>query len=276
LRLAEFEYFSPDTKETAAKNPNYKYPVNYSFNSRGFRDHEWPADSELKQNIWCVGDSGTLGVGIPLSHTWPVLLEQQLQQPTIKIAMVGASNDWIYRQARQILNLVQPNLMVILWSFLHRREIPYEVVLENRWQIFYNNVKDSSWPDCKYKDFDLLPSYIKDEIINTHEYFIKNIDDTNRRIRDHDPSISDSENVKHTMDFIFDLEKNKKNTKLIHSAVPAFSQCLDNKNLFDQEISCIPINYIPNFVCLDFARDSEHWDIKTNQWFIEQIQKFLS
>ena len=93
----------------------YPHAVKYDFNSRGFRDSNWPDD--LSTVTWCLGDSFTLGIGSPVEHTWP----QQLNQACVNISMDGASNAWIARQACHILKL-QPRNMVIVWSFLERRE----------------------------------------------------------------------------------------------------------------------------------------------------------
>ena len=41
---------------------NYPYKVNYKFNSRGFRDNEWP--NNLNDRVWCIGDSAVIN----LSH----------------------------------------------------------------------------------------------------------------------------------------------------------------------------------------------------------------
>jgi hypothetical protein len=38
--------------------------------------------------------------------------------------MDGASNDWIARQACNIIRTVQPRNMIIMWSYVHRREDP--------------------------------------------------------------------------------------------------------------------------------------------------------
>lgn len=93
----------------------YPHAVKYNFNSRGFRDSEWPGN--LSTVTWCLGDSFTLGIGSPVEHTWP----QQLNQPCVNVSMDGASNAWIARQACSILQL-QPRNMIIVWSFLERRE----------------------------------------------------------------------------------------------------------------------------------------------------------
>ena len=93
----------------------YPHAITYNFNSRGFRDSEWPED--LNTVTWCLGDSFTLGIGSPAEHTWP----SQLNQQCVNVSMDGASNAWIARQACHILQL-QPTNMVIVWSFLERRE----------------------------------------------------------------------------------------------------------------------------------------------------------
>lgn len=103
---------------------NYPYEVAYQYNSRGFRDQEWPAGyAALKSAIWCVGDSFTVGLGSPVEHTWPYAVADRLDAKTINVAMDGASNNWIARRAVDIVNAVGPVKMIIMWSYFHRREI---------------------------------------------------------------------------------------------------------------------------------------------------------
>lgn len=100
----------------------YPHPVSYQFNSRGFRDREWTGD--LQSAIWCLGDSFTAGVGSPIDHTWAYQVELICNQSTINVSLDGASNDWIARQACDIIQTVQPRNMIIMWSYVHRREDP--------------------------------------------------------------------------------------------------------------------------------------------------------
>lgn len=103
----------------------YAYPVQYQYNSRGFRDEEWPTDPvQLRDAVWCVGDSFTVGVGQPYDHIWPQVLSRATGRRTINVSMDGASNDWIARRARQILDQLAPRNMVVMWSYVHRRENP--------------------------------------------------------------------------------------------------------------------------------------------------------
>lgn len=101
---------------------NFPYDVSYSYNSRGFRDIEWPSLDELKNAIWCLGDSFTVGIGSPWTHTWPQVLTQATKKRVINVSMDGASNDWIVRKCLEIYDEIKPSNIVIMWSYLHRRE----------------------------------------------------------------------------------------------------------------------------------------------------------
>jgi hypothetical protein len=93
----------------------YPRDIEYRFNSRGFRDQEWPED--LKSAVWCVGDSFTLGIGQPFEETWC----QRLGRRAINISMDGASNEWITQQVLALQYQYGPKHIAIHWSFIHRR-----------------------------------------------------------------------------------------------------------------------------------------------------------
>jgi len=102
---------------------HYPHRVLYDFNFRGFRDSEWPTTiEELQDAIWCFGDSFTVGLGSPIDHTWCKVLEHKTQRRTINISMDGASNQWMCRWVQQVHEQINPDNMVIMWSYLHRRE----------------------------------------------------------------------------------------------------------------------------------------------------------
>jgi hypothetical protein len=98
----------------------YSKSVIYSYNSFGYRDEEWPAD--LTNSIWCVGDSFTVGLGQPYDETWVKLVEKKTGKRTINISMNGASNDWIARRVQSIIDNFNPRIILIQWSYVHRRE----------------------------------------------------------------------------------------------------------------------------------------------------------
>ena len=98
----------------------FPHPIEYVYNSRGFRDLEWPDD--VSDAIWCVGDSFTVGLGSPAEHTWPCLLRHRVPYPVINISMDGASNNWIARMSNIIRAGVKPRAIIHQWSYAHRRE----------------------------------------------------------------------------------------------------------------------------------------------------------
>lgn len=112
-----------DTLEHCKDPIHYKmYPKNivYSYNSFGYRDEEWPTD--LNNDIWCVGDSFTVGLGQPQDETWAKLVEKQVGERIITVSMNGASNDWIARRVQTIIDSFNPRIILIQWSYCHRRE----------------------------------------------------------------------------------------------------------------------------------------------------------
>jgi hypothetical protein len=100
---------------------NYKKFISYDYNSRGFRDKEWP--DNLSDVIWCVGDSFTVGLGQPFEETWPQLLAKKTGKICLNIGEDGCSNDTIALRVREIFSNYQPKLIVVMWSFFNRRRI---------------------------------------------------------------------------------------------------------------------------------------------------------
>ena len=100
---------------------NYPKKITYRYNSRGFRDNEWPED--LSNVIWCVGDSFTVGIGQPFEDTWPQVLGSKLNRTCLNIGEQGCSNDTIALRIKEIYKLYNPTLIVVMWSYLSRRRI---------------------------------------------------------------------------------------------------------------------------------------------------------
>ena len=98
---------------------NYSKKISYKYNSRGFRDHEWPEN--LSDVIWCVGDSFTVGLGQPFEETWPQVLENKMGKRCINLGEDGCSNDRIQSRVNDIIENHKPRLIVVMWSYLHRR-----------------------------------------------------------------------------------------------------------------------------------------------------------
>jgi len=99
----------------------YNYPIKYTFNSRGFRDEEWP--TQFNDIIWCLGDSYTSGIGVPQKHTWPSILQHKSNKRCLNLGIHGASNPLIMEMCLQVLKKYSPKTLLIMWSFFHRRHI---------------------------------------------------------------------------------------------------------------------------------------------------------
>jgi hypothetical protein len=100
---------------------SYHKDISYRYNSRGFRDDEWPED--LSNVIWCVGDSFTVGIGQPIEETWPCLLQEKIGKRCLNLGEVGCSNDTIAMRVKEICKLHSPKTIVVMWSYWSRRRI---------------------------------------------------------------------------------------------------------------------------------------------------------
>jgi hypothetical protein len=247
---------------------NYPYHVEYQYNSRGFRDQEWPdTPEELKNAIWCVGDSFTVGLGSPVEHTWPWLLQKQTERRVINISMDGASNNWIARKTINILQKINPYYIVIHWSYLHRREADSTILSNLLWNNFYQAIKDPSWPECRtMQEVNNLPTKIRHEILTCHSP-LPTISDEALRLQ-YLPDTTIDDDLITTIDCINAVSQASLDTKIIQSFIPEFCQ---KPQKIQQHLAQHQINFIPEFSRLDLARDGHHYDIKTSQYFVNLI-----
>lgn len=212
----------------------YPYNIEYQYNSRGFRDQEWP--DNLSDCIWCIGDSFTSGVGVPYAHTWAQVLQQRTGRRTINVSLDGGSNNWIARQVQVIREALDPKHIIVHWSYSHRREKELSEVLEPLRQIYLNGQFQEKF-DIWIERYDL---------------------ESARRIQFTESTADeDLENIQNCINLA---------GKVIHSFIPQWH--LEPANLtFDCD------TVIPEFKILDLARDGHHYDILTSQNFVDQILK---
>lgn len=257
---------SPDLCANKTHFHRYPYTVEYHYNSRGFRDEEWPDNVEAC--VWCVGDSFTVGLGAPREHTWSYILGEQLGKRTLNVSMDGASNTWIRRQAVQILEL-DPELLILQWSYITRRE----ATTDQLWQKFYASVRDPSWPECEtYAQLAQLPEWIRNELETVHNCSsaMENIDDTDKRLRY--TNTTDEQDKQHLYANIEEVENAVRNTCVIHSFVPYFSP-----NGYDVPIpDAIRDRAVPEFAKIDLARDGHHYDRLTAEHFVQSVVQLVN
>ena len=248
---------------------SYPYDITYNYNSRGFRDAEWPSTmEELQSAIWCIGDSFTVGVGSSLEHTWPQILQQVAQRRTINVSMDGASNNWIARKSLRILEEIGPDYLIIHWSYSSRREAEMSDVARVYWSKFYNNIKDPMWPDCDWENRILLPAAIQQEINLLHGGIT--VPDDERRI--HLSECSDQEDIDNTLECIARVDSCASSCQIVHSFIPGFVPP-KFKGIFESQLTNLAV---PELTKLDLARDGHHYDVKTSHYFCQQLVDLLN
>lgn len=95
-------------------------PVTYRFNELGYRMES--IHTFTGREILAIGDSFTLGLGADIQDTWPSVLSRQLDRTVLNFSLNGASNRWMCRRLRDLLDFFQPPLVIVHYSFSHRRE----------------------------------------------------------------------------------------------------------------------------------------------------------
>jgi hypothetical protein len=262
----------------------YPYTVEYNYNSRGFRDREWPDDIS-KDIIWCFGDSFTAGLGCPVEHTWPRQLEKLSNRTTITVAMDGASNEWMARKIHECQQEINPRTIVVQWSYIHRREGDFSHAdavrsADGAWSNFYSKIKKSHWPESNtWISVSSLPKDIKQEIIDCYLddqlHFVEKDGDIaiNWEVCDNWRRLLFDESQTHymhdRMHFLRILESFQKYTNVIHGFIPKFCSA-DQRELIIDDLKSHSIQYIPEVKILDYGRDYHHYDIRTAAEFAKK------
>jgi len=209
----------------------YPYELSYKFNSRGFRDEEWPDSIEkLKNCIWCFGDSFTTGVGCPYEYIWTTKLEKLTGIRTINVSLDGASNSWISRKVLRVIEEIDPKLIVIHWSYFSRRES-----------------EDTSLTD-EERRIDCLTE--EDYRNNKHkEYLLENLKDTLKNVKK--------------------VESSNHSANIVHSII-CDEVCFypySTRKTIHKSMSSLCKNYLPFMERLDYGRDGLHYGVKTSELF---------
>lgn len=278
----QLKFLAPDTLEQCNNIKHFKsypYEVDYAFNSRGYRDQEWPGTTEeLEKSIWCVGDSCVMGIGAPVSHSWPYLLSSAINQRCINVSLVGASNEWIMRQCLYLLDKISVATLVIGWSFVHRRELDIDKAKENLWKDFYAGIRDSSWPTrVAFNQFHKLPQHIQTEILEMHNFV--GFNPSPHAIDDHrilgGLITDDKQNRDLLLSQIKQVEQAKGSTQIVHTFIPNFIE-RENQDLFTKLFTSLTGQDLIEIKKIDFARDHTHFDIKSSTAFVKQLQLKLT
>ena len=137
---------------------NYPESITYQFNELGYRDQSY---LEYRGNeILAIGDSFTLGLGVNIEQTWPSVLAGLVDHPVRNFSLNGASNDWMGRRIKDLVNSFLPPLIIVHYSFSHRRENSFidwhdDERTESE-PVYTNDQNISNWQK-NYEIFNSLP-----------------------------------------------------------------------------------------------------------------------
>lgn len=251
---------------------SYPHKVDYKYNTRGFRDHKWPDSiEELQKSIWCIGDSFTVGVGSSIEHTWSNILQHRLEKRCINVSMDGASNDWIARRAEQIITTVQPEHLIVHWSFWTRRElddptladedrrisfVPDELDLDINFKKFKSSVEKIN----QYRNTCKITHSLISPAFDTLEHDLIN-DEWNKLKGPSWPQVL-PDSYKDIPDFVIEELKNfqaHEYLKEYYSVKEQITPWLDN------------IGFVEKCVQVDCARDGFHYGPQTAQCLVDKI-----
>ena len=253
---------------------NYTFPIEYRFNSRGFRDDEWPLTTdELKNCYWCFGDSFTSGVGSPKTHTWPYLLQQQSGVRCINVSMDGASNDWIARTAEYVISVLSPAAVFIQWSYLQRGESADSSLPDNKRRVLdkhmslekqvnnfttnFNNVNAAA----SDKDVIILHSIIPQQPISTSDAEAQSLWDL---VKGHSWPTEFPKTKSELLDLPEPILLELKNSYLYtYNSLCNVYFMKEHPPGFNLGESLSSGSNFIRFKQIDVARDGHHYDIKT-------------
>jgi len=114
-----------DTEERFRKNPTPGWQAdsfNYRYNSLGFRSREFNIND--KNVIMTFGCSHTCGVGVPQHDNWAEQFGHTYFSDHViyNTGLGGASADTIARLAINMIPIIKPKIVAVMWPSLHRFE----------------------------------------------------------------------------------------------------------------------------------------------------------
>lgn len=122
------QWLFTDSEDNYRKRGNKAFSENsisYEFNRLGYRGPEF----ELKEDevgVMFLGDSNTLGVGMPWDGLWTSLVTNHLQKRwgrpvrQYNLAWAGTGSDYTAMMIHQTAEVLRPKVVFILWSYVSR------------------------------------------------------------------------------------------------------------------------------------------------------------
>ena len=119
--------------------------ISYAFNSRGFRDEDWPATlEEMQDSIWLIGDSFTMGMGIAYHECYKKAIEQATGKRVVDISLDGTNPNWRRRIALKIIREIGPEWLIIHWGYIWRYKRKYRTLAQEVRDTIFKNQEQSA------------------------------------------------------------------------------------------------------------------------------------
>jgi hypothetical protein len=214
-----------------------------------------------------------VGLGSPYEFTWPQVLSKATGRQCINVSMDGASNTWISRRAQQIIKEVAPKQMVVLWSYIHRRELPDIGLSDEARRLHF---KKSNLELDDLKNFINCYTNLKNCSAGTKIFNgiiprsgFPNMDNFYNHMTQYWHNIKDSLWPKNFPETYQEFDQLP--TCVQQEITNTFSN-IKLESWFTQNDFC-KYNQLTELFNLDYARDYHHFDCVTSEFFVKQILK---
>tara|TARA_B100001057_G_scaffold407205_1_gene420958 strand:- start:385 stop:1266 length:882 start_codon:yes stop_codon:yes gene_type:complete len=119
--------------------------ISYAFNSRGFRDEDWPETiEEMRDSIWMIGDSFTMGMGVAYEDSYKVQMEKRTGKRVIDVSLDGTNPNWRRRIALKIMREINPKVIFVHWGYIWRYKRKYRTLAQEVRDTIFRNQEESA------------------------------------------------------------------------------------------------------------------------------------
>ena len=113
------EAFKKNSIESGFRERWENIKITYDLNEEGYRAKQW-SEIDWSESIAMIGDSHTLGLGVPYGHTVTKQLSRRLSREVVNLGVGGCSNLFMLYNAANVLEHFNPWGMIIQWSAAER------------------------------------------------------------------------------------------------------------------------------------------------------------
>lgn len=152
----------PDDEPGFAKNqtPGYtETSVTYRMNSHGYRGIEFNEAADFK--ILVSGCSHTFGIGINEEDLWCNQFSQRISGAKVyNLALGGRSPDYVVRSIYKTIDIIKPNLVMVMWPDQSRFERPAQDGVSMAWWTATDEYYLNDFTDEKYQQYNFEKNQI--------------------------------------------------------------------------------------------------------------------